>query len=156
MQSIVCIAITGLLVSGCGALFNGGPGQVNFTSEPAGAEVWIDGSRRGVTPVVLPLAKNDDYAVMFRKAGYQDVTATLTKRVSAGYVVLDVLGGLLPIIVDAATGSWYVLDTDNLHRTLSSTTQGMLSPDELRRVMEGESVGTFIDVHAGQTESPRR
>jgi len=34
--------------------------------------------------------------------------------------VLDVLGGLVPIIVDAATNSWYKLDQSNFNAVLAS------------------------------------
>lgn len=36
----------------------------------------------------------------------------------AGWIVLDVLAGLVPIIVDAATGAWYGLDQDNVNAVL--------------------------------------
>jgi hypothetical protein len=38
--------------------------------------------------------------------------------VGAGWVVLDVLAGLVGIIVDAATGAWYELDQDAVNAIL--------------------------------------
>ncbi len=32
----------------------------------------------------------------------------------AGWIILDILGGLVPIIVDVATGGWYELDNTNV------------------------------------------
>jgi hypothetical protein len=34
----------------------------------------------------------------------------ITNHVGVGWIVLDVIFGLVPVIVDAATGSWYELD----------------------------------------------
>ncbi|MEW5929841.1 MAG: PEGA domain-containing protein [Gemmatimonadota bacterium] len=135
-------------VPACGALFNSGPQKVTFNSDPAGAEVWIDGSRRGATPVILDLAKNKDYTVVMKRDGYSDATTTLSKKVSAGYVVLDVLGGFIPVVVDAATGSWYVLSSDNVNLTLSARTaaSGTLTSDELAAVRAGVPVSRFVTV----------
>lgn len=131
-------------LAGCGALFNGGPAKVTFTSAPEGAEVWIDGTRRGTTPVVLDLSKNQDYTILLRKPGHSDVTMPLTKRVSGGYVVLDVLGGLLPVIIDAATGSWFVLNSNAVHGTMTPVQTGQLTPEELDHIRQGAPAAAFI------------
>lgn len=82
-----------IALTGCGTLFNGGPAHVNFTSTPEGAEVSIDGVPRGRTPIVLELPKSKDHTVLFRLAGYDDIGGTLNRKVSAGYVVLEVGSG---------------------------------------------------------------
>jgi hypothetical protein len=38
--------------------------------------------------------------------------------VGAGWVIIDILGGLLPVIIDAATGDWYSLDQDHVNAAL--------------------------------------
>lgn len=141
-QCLVLICVFGLV--GCGALFNGGPQQVTFTSEPSEAEVIIDGQRYGTTPLVVDLSKKNSYAVTFRKAGFEEQVRTLNHRVSGGYVVLDILGGLLPIVVDAATGSWYVLESDNVSATLPPRT-GQLEGFELELVNRGFPPSQFIE-----------
>ena len=35
-----------------------------------------------------------------------------------GWIILDLLGGLISIIVDAATGDWFMLNSDHVHITL--------------------------------------
>src|SRR5690606_18412236 len=136
-------------VAGCGALFNSGPAKVTFTSSPEGAEVWVNGMRRGTTPLVLDLQKNQDYTVIFKKPGHADVAVTVSKKVGAGYVVLDVLGGLLPVIIDAATGSWYVLSTNTVHGMLNPATSelsGELTPEQLDQVRRGVPASRFIEI----------
>lgn len=70
----------------------------------------IDGARRGTTPFSLDLNNHTSHTVVFRQAGHQEVTCQLTTSVGAGWVILDVLVGLVPVIVDAATGKWNSLD----------------------------------------------
>lgn len=146
---MVLIALVGLGAAGCGALFNNGPELVTFTSSPDGAEVLINGARRGTTPISIPLAKDEDYAITFRKDGYEDVVATINKKVGAGWVILDVLGGLVPVIIDAATGSWYVLSADAVHGSLATAgpePAGKLTPEQLDAVRRGAPASRFLAV----------
>lgn len=135
-----------LFVAGCGVLFNSGPAAVMLTSNPNEAEVWIDGSRRGTTPMTVSLPKNQNYQVVFRKAGHDEVTMPINRQVSAAIVILDVLGGLVPVIIDAATGSWYVLSESSLHATLSpGLSSGQLTQWQLDLVKQGVPAERFIE-----------
>ena len=147
MKKVVAIAMAGVLAAGCGAIFNSGPARVNFTSTPDSSEVWIDGVRRGTTPIFLELEKKKDHTVTFKKAGYQDMINPIPKSIKGVYVVFDVLGGLLPVIVDAATGSWYVLSTDHVHGTLQRMS-GQLTPGQLERLKAGEPLSHFISAES--------
>ena len=138
-------------LAACGALFNGGPANVAFNSNPSGAKILIDGAERGTTPATIALAKNKNYSVTFRMAGYQDATMDLNKKISGGYLVLDILGGLVPVIVDTATGSWYTLSTNNVTMNLTQTvadasieSRGQLSTEQLAAVRMGTPVSRVI------------
>jgi hypothetical protein len=135
-----------LLLAGCGALFNGGPSNVALNSDPSGAQVMIDGTSRGTTPTTLALAKNKSYTITFHKEGFQDATAQIDRKVSAGYVVLDVLGSVLPVVIDAATGSWYTLSTNNVSVNLrnASAMHGQLAPEQLAAVKAGKPLQSVL------------
>jgi len=114
-------AVAGLLlftVAGCATLFAHKTTAVSMNSNPTGAEVWIDGNRAGTTPVTIDLDHKSEHVVVFIKEGYEEVSCRLNRKVGAGWVVLDVLGGLFPIVIDAATGSWHSLDADVCNVTL--------------------------------------
>lgn len=115
---IAVLLVSIFLLSGCGLLFNGTKDKVNFTSEPSSSKVYVDGTFMGNTPVELVLKSNKTYIVEFKKDGYARQTYNLTNGIAAGYVILDVLGGLIPVIIDAATGAWYTLDYDHIHCNL--------------------------------------
>lgn len=146
MKKIALVAAA-MSLSACGALFNGGPQNVMVSSSPAGAEVWVDGTNRGITPATLQLAKDDSHTITLRRAGYQEQTVVINRRMSSTYLILDILGGLLPVIVDAATGAWYVLETDNVNVALTpngTAMSGQLTPEQLGAVRLGAPVGDFI------------
>jgi hypothetical protein len=105
-------------LSSCATLFKGTSEEVRFGSEPQKAEVWVNGAKMGETPISLKLESKKTYTIEFRKEGYKPVTRTITNHVGAGWIILDVLAGLIPVIVDAATGAWYSLDQKNVDAVL--------------------------------------
>ncbi len=138
---VVSIALVAVLPVGCATLFNSGTKAVSFGSTPSEAEVWIDGTLRGTTPVSLELNNHRSAMVTFRKEGYRDVGCELNASVGVGWVILDVLGGLIPIIVDAATGEWKSLDSEVCNVTLPPTMSGGGDP--------GSSVQGDLDPRGG-------
>lgn len=95
--------------SGCAALFGSKKTTIATSSDPPGADVYVDGARMGTTPISLELSSKEEHTITFKKEGYKDVSCQLARSVGAGWVVLDILGGLVPIIFDATTSSWYGL-----------------------------------------------
>ncbi len=116
-----------LLIAGCGALFNGEASPITMNSNPIGAQVLVDGDPVGTTPVTVDISVKEEHRVVFRMAGYDDVTCILNRKVGAGWIILDILGGVFPIIIDAATGSWYELSEDACNVTLPRADQAALS-----------------------------
>jgi hypothetical protein len=107
-----------LLTTSCATLFAPHTNQLSVASEPEGAEVYVNGMRMGVTPVVLDLKADQSYVIEYRKSGFESVSRTVNTKVGAGWVILDILGGLIPVIVDASTGAWKQLDQKAINATL--------------------------------------
>ena len=95
-----------VLSTGCAAIFGSKQKDFDLQSTPAAADVFLNGNRVGTTPVTVKLSNQKEQTFVFKKEGYKDATCTLAKGTGAGWVVLDILGGLVPVVVDAATGSW--------------------------------------------------
>ena len=104
--------------NGCATLFKGSTDSVDFSSEPSGAQVYVNGNLLGTTPVQLKLESKKSYTLEFKKDGFETKTIVLNNSVGAGWIVLDILGGLFPVIIDAATGNWYNLDQDHVNAVL--------------------------------------
>ena len=56
---------------------HGGPGEIEIASEPAGAEVWIDGQNVGWTPVRLTESKPRNLTVALRLAQYEPLETSM-------------------------------------------------------------------------------
>jgi hypothetical protein len=106
------------VLGGCATIFKGAHNDVNFMSDPGGAQVYINGFARGKTPITLKLESRHTYTIEFKKEGYEPKTYNITNHVGVGWVVLDVLFGLVPVIVDATTGAWYELDQEAVNAIL--------------------------------------
>ncbi len=128
LLSFVVVAVMLVSFSGCATIFRGPNQQVGLNASTPGAEVFIDGQKVGVTPMKLSLKTDKQYTITFKKAGFKDATYRLTNRVGALWVVLDVLAGLLPLIVDISTGAWYEFETTDVNVTLEPGTLNTVDP----------------------------
>jgi len=106
---LLCVYLTS-----CATLFKGTSEEINFNSNPVGAEIWIDGIKMGKTPVAFKLSVKKTYVIEF-KFQNESKTVNLNNHVGAGWIILDVLAGLVGVIVDAATGAWYSFDQKNIN-----------------------------------------
>jgi len=115
--SVLCL-ISFLFMTGCATLFKGTSENVSMNASPVRAEVFINGQNMGGTPLQLKLESKKNYSIEFRAEGYQPRIYNISSKVGAGWIILDVLGGLIPVIIDAATGAWYKLDQNNINAIL--------------------------------------
>lgn len=107
-----------ILYNGCATIFSGNKDDLDLSSEPSGAKVLVNGNDRGTTPVKLSLKKGKEYHIEFLKDGYTKKSVTLSYSLGAGWLILDILAGLVGIIVDAATGNWNSLDESSYKAVL--------------------------------------
>ena len=122
MNKLFLGLILALGMSSCALIFKGDSARVTFASNPTQAEVLIDGASIGQTNTQAVLKTNRSYSITFRKAGFNDKTYMLTNRVGTLWIVLDVLSGLVPLVIDAATGAWYEFETNNVNVSLTPNT----------------------------------
>ena len=120
----VSLLALSLTVMSCATIVNGSRQTVDFSSQPAGATVSINGAKHGTTPTQVRLKRNANMPGSPSGRGYYDVKIELdgyypyevkVKREFNGWFIGNiVIGGLIGIIVDAATGSMYKLSPDQV------------------------------------------
>ena len=98
-----------LFASGCATVTRGTTEQVQILSEPPGAEARTSMGHVCTTPCTLQFQRRDEFTVTISKPGYlpQDVAVTtrLAAGGAAGFAGNVILGGVVGMGVDAATGS---------------------------------------------------
>lgn len=115
---ILFIVFITTIFGGCAVILAPRTHPLSVSSEPHGADVYVNGFKMGSTPIELNLTADKSYTIEFRKEGYESVTRIVNTRVGAGWIVLDVICGLVPVVIDAATGSWNQLDQDAVNASL--------------------------------------
>jgi len=160
--SVLTLTSLALTPSGCATVFRGEHRKLSVNSEPESAQVYINGTYHGRTPLRIELRPNQPYTteaprtyvrgicplqalerlspkrgfateapgapapergslhglasvdsregIEFRKEGFKTEVRQIKNEIGIGWVVLDVVCGLVPVLVDALTGSWYDLD----------------------------------------------
>ena len=119
MRHLIWVVIATAGLAGCATLFNDKSPNIPIASNPEGATVYVDGYYVGETPVSVDLSVRSEHTIVFRKEGFRDRIYQVSRSVGLGWVVLDILGGFVPLIVDAATGDWFMLDTDHVNVILA-------------------------------------
>jgi hypothetical protein len=61
-------------------------GSIVVSSEPAGANVYLDNTIKGITPMTIKVVPNGPHSVLLRQEGYQDYTQTVTVTADAPQV----------------------------------------------------------------------
>ncbi|MCJ7579297.1 MAG: PEGA domain-containing protein [Candidatus Aminicenantes bacterium] len=98
------------MLSNCATIFKGEFRDVSINSEPGDAQVYINGEFQGRTPLKLELRPDEPLTIEFRREGYKTEVRRITNKIGVGWIVLDVVAGLVPVLVDALTGAWYEFD----------------------------------------------
>lgn len=106
------------MVLGCATMFANKNPEVSVWSNPAGAEVYVNGEFAGNTPMRFHLAANKSYTIEFLKEGFEPKAYRLNNHAGGSWIIMDVFLGFWPVIVDMATGAHYELDTTDVGASL--------------------------------------
>jgi hypothetical protein len=67
----------------------------------------------------VTLARNEIHSIRFALEGHEEVTVQTDRQLTGGYVVLDILTGVVWLAVDAMTSAWYEPGPDPVRVLLS-------------------------------------
>lgn len=150
----LCVVALLPALSGCGLLFGGTTQIIRATSSPDGVTVSAGmGGQDYKTPASISLERKNNYTLTFSAQGYSSQKVDLQRSIRGGIVVLDILCGLVPVIVDAATGAWYKLSPEVVNVSLAKLDAGMPGPDVIDLSIGVESDADSIRVSVGTTPS---
>lgn len=107
---LIPILICGAALSGCATVIQGTSQGIAITSLPAAGANCVLSGREGnwsvITPGVVRVEKSkEDIAVHCSKSGWQDAAAVIPSNFQGWTLGNIVLGGLVGVGVDAATGA---------------------------------------------------
>ena len=106
--------ITILLMNNCATVMKGMNERLLINTKPEGVEIFINGFYAGKTPLPLNLETNKSYHIEFRSPDKESKVYILNRKVKTGWLILDVLTGIIPVFIDAATGALYSFDENKI------------------------------------------
>lgn len=125
------ILLSGML-SSCASIVHGSVQTIDFTSQPKGARIIIDGNEYGITPSAIPLKRNGrfkgeintkkEYAVKIEMDGYLPYEIKIKREMDAWFLGNIIFGGIIGIIIDAGTGAMYKLTPDQIVAQMAGKT----------------------------------
>ncbi|MCK5730869.1 MAG: PEGA domain-containing protein [Draconibacterium sp.] len=140
MISKAGIILLALLLTNCAAIIHGNKQIVDFSSQPSGAIVYIDGKEYGTTPTSVELkrmgrlkgesSEKKEYQVKIHLDGYHPYEIKVKRTVDGWFFGNIIFGGLIGIIIDAATGSMYKLTPDQVIATIGKESAAIQQIDE--------------------------
>jgi hypothetical protein len=109
MRAALCFVVIAWGLGGCASITRGTLNEVNFTSEPAGADVQLSTGALCRTPCMLQVDRRTQFIAIARMNGFQDQQQQVRTQVAGGGAA-GLVGNLLvaPIIgttVDLMTGA---------------------------------------------------
>lgn len=120
MKRCLTFFLCSFLLTGCATLFkSNNSSALAINSSPAHAKVFVNGTYRGTTPVNLKMSPDRAYDIRLERDGYDPLVYHVGKKVGTKWIILDILGGGIPILVDAITGNWYELEESDISLSLN-------------------------------------
>lgn len=105
---MVLLSFTALL-SSCATILDGSKTRVKVYGSPTDAKVYYNGAYQGegtqTIGVQKSAVKNGTAKIEVKREGFESAIITLNKKTRVGFIVLDVIFGVFPLVIDIATGN---------------------------------------------------
>lgn len=129
---VMLMVVAVVLVSGCATVVNTTMQDVEISSTPANAKVYVDGQLVGQAPLSHKLLRKENHTVRLELEGYNDHEMTLERSVSGWVWGNIVIGGLIGLVVDSVSGGIYKLTPGQVEAEMEPTAAtGMLNDQQL-------------------------
>ena len=111
-----------IALNGCATIIHGTTQDIGVTTDPAGADLLVDGQQHYKSPAVITMKRKDDHTVEISQEGYKREAVEI-KGVLSWSVAGDFLaGGAIGYGIDAATGAQRRLEPEKVEVRLRPLT----------------------------------
>ena len=129
MKALSCVVGSALLFSSCATMFTGTKEIITFNSDPSNADVYINGVYRDKTPCNVEISKKGSTIATIKLEGSQEETFQLDKKINP-VTFVNLLGPIIGIVVDIATGAIHTYQPKFYNTSLSSKQDGITQSDD--------------------------
>jgi hypothetical protein len=116
---VIAILLCPIVFLGCATIVSGRTQRVSVSTFPADAKVTINGMEQKSPCVVMLDRSVPSYQIIIEKEGYQPYVYNLNRGINGWVFGNIILGGIIGIVIDCASGSVYAFSPDNISVNLS-------------------------------------
>jgi outer membrane protein OmpA-like peptidoglycan-associated protein len=144
-KKITLLAAGALMLSSCATIMRKDKVQtVNFAPEQDNTMVFVNGIYKGMSPVSMEVDVTEEYEVTYLKRSYVSENFTLKKGIIPKWLFADLaclpVTAVVPVIVDAATGAWKGIKTNNMPKSMKHWSEMENPSDYLHSLFEIENL----------------
>jgi len=150
MNTIKLFIISGLLITtiGCASITRGSKDTLVVNSDPSGAKVSLSIGLSGKTPCAFKVSRKGGFVVKIEKEGYETIELQVVGQISgggsAGMAGNIIIGGIIGMGVDAATGATKDLKPNPIDVKLVPIKQGDKPPGQTN--IEGKEINLKLSI----------
>ena len=150
MNTIKLFIISGLLITtiGCASITRGSKDTLVVNSDPSGAKVSLSIGLSGKTPCAFKVSRKGGFVVKIEKEGYETIELQVVGQISgggsAGMAGNVIIGGIIGMGVDAATGATKDLKPNPIDVKLIPIKQGDKPPGQTN--IEGKEINLKLSI----------
>jgi hypothetical protein len=112
------LAALTLLSTSCATVVSGTSQDISINTEPVGADIKVNGMHYGKTPSIVNIKRKGSHSISLSKEGYHTIGRPLSKSLNWWVTGNILIGGLIGLVVDFASGGAYKLYPENIHINL--------------------------------------
>ena len=116
-----------MIISGCATVIKGTTQDIPISSDPSGAEIFIDGMLVGTTPASIEVKRKRDHLVVIQKTDYEPKSIALVKNIGGAVCGNIITGGPIGWGVDDVSGSQNNLFPSTISVKLEPAREGDLA-----------------------------
>lgn len=143
------------LLSSCASIMNGTRQPIGICTNPSNAEVWLDNTFVGKSPIILEMTRSHNHYLRIELEGYEPYAIAFTREISGWVVGNLAFGGFIGLAVDALTGGIYKLTPDQVQVELREGNVSCSQQNEdafIAVVLKADPSWEKIDTLASKTE----
>ncbi|NOR87363.1 MAG: hypothetical protein GQ527_07125 [Bacteroidales bacterium] len=111
-----------MMLNSCATVFDRKNNTISVEAgSPVDAEVFLDGELLGEAPFKQRISKyklQEGSILEIKKEGFETLVFEVKRSPHIGYVAMDILGGVIPLIIDVADGNIYRPNTRKIEYEL--------------------------------------
>jgi hypothetical protein len=94
-----------IALNGCATIMHGTTQDIDIKTDPAGADLLVDGREHFTSPATITMKRKDDHTLEISLQGYKSEKIDLKGTISAAVLGDFLAGGAIGYGIDAATGA---------------------------------------------------